>query len=55
MNISYIYRICLDFFLPHMQKSPLTEEEFDKYYDEWLDYIEEQRGYEDMNQQDMNW
>ena len=33
----------------------ITEEEFDKYYDEWLDYIEEQRGYEDMNQQDMNW
>ena len=33
----------------------ITEEEFDKYYDEWLDNIEEQRGYEDMNQQDMNW
>lgn len=33
----------------------VTEEQFDKYYDQWLDDIEEQRGYEDMNQQDMNW
>lgn len=33
----------------------VTEGEFDKYYEEWVDYIEEQRGYESMNQQDMNW
>jgi len=33
----------------------VTEQEFDKYYEEWVDYIEEQRGYESMNQQDMNW
>lgn len=33
----------------------ITEEEFDKYYDEWLDYIEDQRADESRNQQDMNW
>ena len=33
----------------------ITEEEFDKYYDEWLDYIEDQRSDESRNQQDMNW
>jgi len=33
----------------------ITGEEFDKYYDEWLDYIEDQRADESRNQQDMNW
>ena len=33
----------------------VTEEEFDKYYEEWLDYIEDERNMESMNQQDMNW
>ena len=33
----------------------ITEAEFDKYYDEWLDYIEDQRADESRNQQDMNW
>jgi hypothetical protein len=32
----------------------VTEEEFDKYYDEWLDYIEDQRADESRNQQDLN-
>jgi hypothetical protein len=33
----------------------ISEEEFDAYYDKFLDYIEEQRGYESRNQQDLNW
>ncbi len=33
----------------------VTEQEFDKYYEAWVDNIEDQRGYESMNQQDMNW
>jgi len=32
----------------------VSEQDFDKYYDEWLDYIEDERGYESMNQQDFN-
>jgi hypothetical protein len=31
----------------------ISEEEFDAYYDKFLDYIEEQRGYESRNQQDL--
>ena len=33
----------------------VTEQEFDKYYDEWLDYIEDQRADESRNQQDYNY
>ena len=33
----------------------VTEEEFDKYYDEWLDNIEDQRADESRNQQDYNY
>jgi len=33
----------------------ITEEEFDKYYDEWLDYIEDERADESRNQQDYNY
>jgi hypothetical protein len=33
----------------------ITEEEFDKYYDEWLDYIEDERNMESRNQQDYNY
>ena len=33
----------------------VTEQDFDKYYDEWLDRIEDDRGFENMNQQDMNY
>ena len=37
------------------QNEDITGEEFDTYYEEWVDYIEEQRGYENMNQQDMSY
>lgn len=33
----------------------ITEEEFDSVYDSWLDYIEDERGFENMNQQDFNY
>ena len=33
----------------------VTEQDFDKYYDEWLDYIEDQRADESRNQQDYNY
>jgi len=32
----------------------VTEQDFDKYYDEWLDYIEDERNMESRNQQDFN-
>ena len=32
----------------------ITETEFDKYYNEWLDYIEDERNMESRNQQDFN-
>jgi hypothetical protein len=31
----------------------VTEQEFDKYYEAWLDYFEEQRGFERLNQRDL--
>ena len=33
----------------------VTEQDFNKYYDEWLDYIEDQRADESRNQQDYNY
>lgn len=33
----------------------ITEEEFDSAYDSWLDYIEDQRGYEFRNREDFNY
>jgi len=33
----------------------VTPQQFDKYYDEWLDYIEDERNMESRNQQDYNY
>ena len=33
----------------------ITETEFDKYYNEWLDYIEDERNMESINQRDTNY
>jgi hypothetical protein len=36
------------------QNPEVTEQEFDTYMENWIDNIEEARGYESRNQQDMN-
>ena len=33
----------------------ITEEEFDFVYDAWVDNIDEQRGFDNMNQRDFNY
>lgn len=33
----------------------VSEQDFEKYYDEWLDYIEDERNMESRNQQDFNY
>jgi len=37
------------------QNEDITEEEFDRHYDEWVDFIEQDRGFEDMNRQDFGY
>ena len=36
------------------QHPEVTEQEFDNYMENWIDNIEDARGYESRNQQDMN-
>lgn len=35
--------------------SDVSQEEFDEYYDKFIDYIEDERSLESRNQQDLNW
>jgi hypothetical protein len=47
----YIEKDKSDFLQQHPE---ITEQEFDNYMENWIDNIEEARGYESRNQQDMN-
>ena len=40
---------------PNKPPEQITEEEFDSVFDDWVDNIETERGFEQMNQDDFNY